>query len=238
MKFTINKILVPVILLMVLTNGIIAQDMHIKNMPTYDRAPWHPGFTLGFNSADFVIKWGPNINQSDSLQQVTSQSNTGLNLGILLDLKLGENFNFRFVPTLVFASRELDYTFGQNGVVQHEVAKLVQSTFAEFPLMLKFKSVRIDNFRIYVLGGIKYDHDFIAQNKVQDVKKQIVKLNQDDYGYEMGVGLDIYFEYFKLSPELKVFHSIRNMLVHEDTPFAKDLGGLFSKIFYLQFYFE
>ena len=222
----------------ILSVSMYAQDMHVKNQPTYDRAPWHPGFTLGFNTADFVVHWGPSLNQSDSLQQITSQSNSGLNLGIIADLRLSDNFNLRFVPTLVFASRELDYTFGQNGVVKHQVAKLVQSTFIEFPLMVKFKSVRLNNMRLYVIGGVKYSHDFIAQSKVQDLKKQIVKLTQDDFGYEMGVGIDIYFEFFKLSPELKVYHGIHDLLIHEDTPFSKNLGGLFSKIFYIQFYFE
>ncbi len=245
MKTQIKQVLVlnvrktlMVFLLVVIVISANAQEMHVKNQPTYDRAPWHPGFCLGFNSTDFVIKWGPSLNQSDSLQQITSQSNTGLNLGIVANLRLSDNFDLRFVPTLVFASRELDYTFGQNGIIQHEIPKLVQSTFIDFPLLLKFKSVRLNNLRLYVLGGVKYDHDFIAQNKVQDIKKQIVKLNQNDFGYELGVGIDIYFEYFKFSPELKVFHGIHDLLVHEDTPFSKDMNGLFSKIFYFQFYFE
>jgi hypothetical protein len=89
-----------------------------------------------------------------------------------------------------------------------------------------------------VIGGVKYDIDFIAQNKVANSKLQVVKLNQSDFGLEYGIGIDIYFEYFKFSPELKVFHGIHDLLVHEDTPYAKDVNGLFSKIFYLQFYFE
>jgi|ERR1039458_1110875 hypothetical protein len=225
-------------IILIATHSLFAQAP-VLNMPTYDRAPWHPGFTLGFNVANFVVNVGPGISSPhDSLAQVSSQSNTGLNLGIVTDLRIGNNFDLRFIPTLVFASRELDYTFATNGIVTHQISKIVQSTFADFPLMLKFKSVRINNYRIYVIGGVKYDIDFIAQNKVASSKLQVVKLNQSDFGLEYGIGIDIYFEYFKFSPELKVFHGIHDLLVHEDTPYAKDVNGLFSKIFYLQFYFE
>jgi len=225
-------------ILLSITHGIIAQ-VPVLNMPTYDRAPWHPGFTLGFNSTDFVVKLNPSFNNSkDSLYQLTSQSNVGLNLGIVTDLRLGDNFDLRFIPTLVFASRDLIYTFQVNGVVTHQITKLVSSTFSDFPLMLKFKSVRINNHRIYVIGGMKYDIDFIAQNKVTNATLQIVKLNQYDFGYEMGIGIDFYFEYFKFSPEIKVFHGLHDLLFHEDTPYAKDISRLFSKIFYFQFYFE
>jgi hypothetical protein len=226
------------LILMVIADSSIAQPP-VLNMPTYDRAPWHPGFTLGFNTADFVVNVGPSLSSPhDSLSQISTQSQTGLNLGIVTDLRLSDNFDLRFIPTLVFASRELDYTFATNGVVTHEISKIVQSTFSDFPLMIKFKSVRINNFRIYVIGGVKYDIDFISQNKVSNATLQIVALKQNDFGLEYGIGMDFYFEYFKFSPELKVFHGLHDLLVHADTPYAKDIDGLFSKIFYLQFYFE
>ncbi len=232
-----KKLLYSLILFLVL-KSVYSQNVQVKNMPNYDRQWWHPGFTLGFNTSDFVVKLGGDLNQADSLYQVTSQSSSGLNLGIVLNLKLHDNFDLRFIPTLTFSARELDYTFAKNGVVDHIVSKNVQSTFADFPLDIKFKSVRINNYRIYVLGGAKYAIDFVSQSKVKDLNKQIVKLQQNDFGWELGVGIDIYFEYFKFSPELKVFHGMRNLLVKENTAYSNYLDGLFSKIFYISFCFE
>ena len=61
-------------------NISFAQDV-VKNMPTYDREPWHPGFTLGFNISDFVIRYTPSFAINDSISQITSSSSSGIDLG-------------------------------------------------------------------------------------------------------------------------------------------------------------
>jgi len=216
-----------------------AQDV-VKNMPTYDQRPWHPGFIIGFNSSDFVIKFTQPFSVNDSLSQITSSSSSGIDLGIVTDFRLGDNFDLRFVPTLAFASRTLNYTFfHDNTQVTYVINKTVQSTYADLPIDLKFKSVRIGNYRLYVLGGIKDAIDFASQSDViTSSNLAIVKLNRNDFGYELGVGIDLYLEFFKFSFEIKAFHGLDNLLVHDATPYSMFISGLFSKMFYFNFDFE
>jgi hypothetical protein len=119
------------------------------------------------------------------------------------------------------------------------VNKQVNSTYADLPIDLKFKSNRIGNYRLYVLGGIKDAIDFSSQSDVITTGlKAPVKLNRNDFGYELGVGVDFYLEFFKFSFEIKAFHGVRDLLVHDTSTYSMFIAGLFSKMFYFNFDFE
>src|SRR4030095_15047459 len=124
------------------------------------------------------------FNTLDSLFVVESDKQTGFNLGIIGNLRMGEHFDLRFVPDLAFSQRNLEYTFNDNGK-STTVVKEIESTFLEFPLDLKYKSVRVNNYRIYVLAGLKYTIDMVSQAKVENQDKDFVKLRKNDYGYQI-----------------------------------------------------
>ena len=109
---------------------------------------------------------------------------------------------------------------------KENITKQVESTYLEFPLDLKFKSTRIDNYRIYILAGWKYAIDMVSQAKVLAKDKEIVKLKKHDYGYEIGVGFDFYLTYFKFSPEIKMYNGLTNLLVQDGRRFSSPLNGL------------
>jgi hypothetical protein len=209
-----------------------------ENLPKYDVRPIHFGFSLGTNSADFVINRSGNFKSSDTIYDVESQSVTGLNLGILSNVRLAENFDLRFIPTLLFCQRNLNYHFIYNDTSQSLVTKNVESTYLEFPLLLKFKSDRKDNYRVYVLAGVKYGIDMVSQAKVKAKEKDVIKLNNKDYGYEVGIGFDFYLSYFKFSPEIKMYNGLSNLLLKENTQYVNPINGLYSKTFIISFLFE
>lgn len=214
-----------------------AQKKKVQNLPKYDKQIVHFGFLLGINNTDFTIRRVPDFNTRDSLYVVESDGQTGFNLGIIANLKLAENFDLRFVPDLAFSQRDLIYTFNINGVETTETKK-IESTFLEFPLDLKFKSNRVNNYRVYVLAGIRYSIDMVSQAKVQNQDEDFVKLERNDYGYQIGVGFDFYMERFKFSPELKMYHGLNNLLVNDNSIFSSSLDGLKSKIWQISFTFE
>lgn len=208
------------------------------NLPKYDYQKLHFGFALGFNSAYFLVKKVPNFNLMDSVYSVESSPSAGLNLTILSNLRLGEYFDLRFLPTLSFAQRNLDYTLMYSDSVPFTKTKIVESTYLEFPLELKYKSKRIDNYRVYVLGGFKYGIDMVSQAKVKAEDPDIIKLERYDYGYEIGLGFDFYLSYFKFSPEIKMFTGLKNLIVPENTTYSSPIESLYSKTFTVSLTFE
>ena len=121
---------------------------------------------------------------------------------------------------------------------EETIVKQVESTYLEFPFLLKFKSTRIDNYRVYVLAGWKYGIDMVSQAKVLAKDKEIVKLNKHDYGYEFGVGFDFYMTYFKFSPEIKMYNGVKNLLVQDERRFSSPINSLHSKTFVISLLFE
>ncbi|HJP64582.1 MAG TPA: hypothetical protein VJ844_14140, partial [Mucilaginibacter sp.] len=131
----------------------------------------------------------------------------------------------RTTPSLVFADRTLKYTYADPS---QDVTKPVQSTSIDFPVSFKLKSERIQDFRAYMLAGIKYTMAIGSKKNNPDVDPlDAIVRNKSGFGsYEVGLGCDIYFEYFKLSPEIKISNSFGNVLLPEDHPFATPISKL------------
>jgi hypothetical protein len=219
---------------------VFAQKSRVKNLENFDKHLFHFGFSLGLNSANFIMRPNADFLLGDSLYSISAIRQPGFSLGIVSDMKIFENFNLRFIPCLTFTTRILEYNFkGANSTKFTTVNKTVESTFLEFPLSLKFKSERVNNYRMYVLGGGKYTID-MSSNKDVEVGsgKEIIKINRNDFLTEVGVGMDFYLEYFKLSPEIKYAFGFKNLLVNDNTIYSNSLERLNSKIIYFSLTFE
>jgi len=139
--------------------------------------------------------------------------------------RLTEHLEVRTTPSLVFADRGLSYAYPD---ASKDMDKPVQSTAIEFPLSVKLKSDRIQDFRAYILGGIKYSEAIGSKKNIPgtDPLDQIVR-NVNGFGsYELGLGCDLYFEYFKLSPEIKISNSFGNVLIPENNPYSSPINKL------------
>lgn len=239
-KFILNASTACLLVLTFLAWNLASAQLNNQpiNLPKYDHQPVHFGFTLAVNSSSFRLAMVPDFKTQDSIYDVQASSIAGLNLGIVSNLRMGEHFDLRFIPSLSFSQRNISYTFNYGAAGQGITIKKIESTYLEFPVDLKYKSKRVNNYRIYVLAGWKSAIDMVSQAKVRDKDKDIVKLGRNDYGYEIGVGADFYLEYFKFSPEIKMFHGLSNLLVKDESPFSSPLEKLYSQTFMVSFLFE
>jgi len=214
-----------------------AQQRKVQNIPKYDKQRVHFGFALGFASPDFRVTPVPEFKGIDSVYDVQSEAQLGFLLGIVTNLRIGEYFDLRFVPILTFAQRNLNYSLTFNNIPQVPVVKKVESSFLEFPLMVKYKSARVNNYRAYVIGGAKYSMDLVSQAKVES-NKEPVRLEPFDYGYEIGFGFDFYLTYFKFALEIKMYQGVNNTLVKDEFIYSRALERLHSQTFYISLLFE
>jgi hypothetical protein len=233
----LGKLIINTFLLFLSVNAF-AQEGEVENQPKYDKQPIHFGFLLGLNMSNFKVQLVDDFRIRDTIYTVTAKSVSGLNLGIIANIRVWDYFDLRFIPSLAFSQRNLIYNLTYSDTLQEDIVKKIESTYLEFPLDLKFKSKRIGNYRVYVLVGAKYAIDMVSQEKVLAKDKEIVKLNRYDYGYEVGLGFDFYMTYFKFSPEIKMFNGMNNLLVQDGRLFAKPIKALYSKTFVLSFTFE
>src|SRR5687768_11754019 len=173
----IGKYVSTFIFIILLTAEASAQRRQVMNLPKYDRQRIHFGFVLGLNVSKFRVQNVEDLRIRDTVYSITPRTTSGLNLGIISNLKLGEHFDLRFIPALSFTQRNLEYAmvYTDSNFKDETITKQVESTYLEFPFLLKFKSARIDNYRIYVIAGWKYAIDMVSQAKVLAKDKEIVK---------------------------------------------------------------
>lgn len=213
------------------------QRMMVRNLEKYDKQWLHFGFLLGVNSADFKVELSDSFYKQDSAIVVSPVKQPGFNLGIVADARLMENLNLQFSPTLSFGQRNLEYKMTFKTGKSDIVVKKVESTFLEFPLELKLRSNRINNYRIYAISGFKYMIDMVSQAKVEN-DEQLVKLDRTDYGYTLGFGFDFYMPLFRFSPEIKMFQGIPNTLSPDPAVYTTSMKSLRSRIFTVSLIFE
>ena len=215
-----------------------AQRVTVPNLPKYDYKKIHFGFSLGINKYDFFIRPIADYKLLDSLYILESKPEMGFDIGLVSNLRLAEYWDFRFTPTLSFGDRVLEYTYVKNDTNLITATKRIESSIVELPFSFKYKSARVNNFRAYLLGGGKFNIDMASQAKKKSQSNDLVKLKQNDLCAEIGLGFDIYFEFFKFSPQLKFSVGLRDLLVRENTLFTNSIDRLGSKVVMFTFYFE
>ncbi|MBK7943798.1 MAG: PorT family protein [Flavobacteriales bacterium] len=210
-----------------------------ENLPNFDLRRFHFGFLLSYNTSDLFVRLKPSA-LTDSLLVLNHNRQPGFNLGIVASLNFTKNTSIRFLPTLSFQERTLQYQFkrSDNRVVYFQ--KPVESTYLEFPVLMKFRSDRINNFAVYVIGGGKFAIDMASQKDVDNALDDdvVVKLKKYDYGAEVGGGFDFFLPYFKFGIELKGCFGLPNIAIDDDTRFSTPIESIRSKAYVLTFTFE
>ena len=238
----------------------------VLNQPTYDLDhKFHFGFVLGFNMTYAVIRpitdlrtrvfdstFIPDIlplPDSAKVLSIYSSPTPGFVVSIVADMRMGEHFDLRFIPSLSFGDRTLFYdieTFrrraGEKDTITFStISKKVPSTYINFPIELKYKAFRYNNFRPYLLAGAQYSLDLASQAKKREQKsrnEKIVKFNQNDFCLEAGVGFDFYNEWFKFGLELKMMYGLMDVIKRENNLYTNSIDKLNTKIFQVSFTFE
>jgi hypothetical protein len=237
-----GKNVIFVILLIFKVSTSFAQS---KNNPSYDTDKvFHLGVTVGSGSNSFKYKTSNLFYNTDTVVRVSMRRYPDLHAGGVFNLHLGNYFDFRFIPTLVISQRGIEYTLNSSVIIDSvNIAKTdrkeIESNFIEFPLLFKFKSERMVNTRFYVIGGAKYAYDMTSEaNAERDPNDPIVAVYPHNFYYEYGFGLDLYFPYFKFSPEIKFSKGINNVLVPDQSFHTNIFSSFYSNAIMLSVYFE
>ncbi len=222
------------------------------NLINADNRLYHFGFILGMNTMDFNVSNSGIITTQDG--EIWEEGNEtpgeiwygedtkfspGFSVGIIADLRIFSWLDLRFTPTLFFNSRDL--VFRNDKGEEREGGRVsVQSNMMEFPLTLKFRGQRKNNYRPYLLGGGAFTLDMGRDSEAP------IKLKAIDYGVEVGIGMDIYLPYFKLAPELKFYFGLGDILERNrpdiaditDMRYNHAISRLTSRLIILNFNFE
>jgi len=182
----------------------------ILNMADHDDKPYYFGITFGVNYSVYRINYTESFALTDSFKRIQPHWQPGFNLGLMGTLKITNFIDLRFVPTLIFSEKRLQYQYGPMGA-DSIVDRSIESIYMHLPIQLKFKSDRIKNFRFYGLVGGKFDYD-LAANARSRRPDEFLKIAPTDVGFEFGVGFEFFNPNFIFSPEIKLSQGLSNQL--------------------------
>ena len=208
---TLRTIILSVLLLLapVFGAGILcAQERKIQNRPFLDDRVWHYGFLVGFNIQDLKLANNGTayVNQNGGVEYWYAdvpEYTPGFSVGVLGELKANDWLSLRIIPTMHFGDKKVVFKEQRSGKFTEQYVK---STYLSVPLDLKISAARFNNYRPYVVTGLAPTVDLT----VKKGKELLVK--RTDVMFEIGMGLDLYYPYFKMIPELKFCFGLNNVL--------------------------
>ena len=230
--------IVYILLLLVLPLSVLAQERKVQNKPYIDYRRLHYGFFVGTHIQDMEFMNNGYVTENgEEWYADIADYNPGLSVGVLADLRLGEYFSLRALPTMHFGQNTIVFREQNSGEVSRQQVK---TTYIALPFHVKYSAERFNNYRPYITAGVSP-----MVNLTVKKQKQLL-LKKFDFMVEVGMGCDFYLPFFKLIPEVKFAFSLLDVLETERKDlldanymkFTQSVDKVTSKMIILSLYFE
>ena len=207
-----------------------------KRNPNYESKKLTYGFLIGLHSSAYQIKYSDTFvtPQFDTVYSVQPEWSPGFSLGFLVNYRLDELWDLRMTPQVSFYEHKLRYLFTDDTKTEEQ---LVETTMVEFPILIKFKSERRENMRMYMIGGIKPGIEASGKKDIENVTTTL-EVTGANLSLDIGFGLDIYYPLFKFSPELRFSRGMVNVLDNRTNKYGLPLERINTNMVALYLIFQ
>jgi len=205
------------------------------NLPNFDEKNLKFGYFIGTNTYDYKI-----IYKENPRYPVTIERGTGLNIGLIGELKINKNLNLSFEPGLYSNNTKIIFNERLFFTNYNDTLWNVKSNNIHLPILIKYNSKRLGNFKPYLQAGVSTS---LNLGKIEGSfdRYSIEDLNFADVGfyYELGFGIDFYLRYFKFSPSIRGVFSIKNELPENipKNPWTGNIDKMFTRAVFINFSF-
>lgn len=209
----------------------MAQKAKVWNKPLYDAYKFHYGFSFKAGTLNFSVKPSEYFKTNDTIKSVTGNGKAIFGANMVGNMKLNNYFDLRFIPGMQFGQREMVYEEKLNTGNYVKTKMQIETTLLEFPVLIKYRSTRENNYRPYIIAGVNYAIDLAAMKK-QKEGEFIIKLNRQDILLEAGFGVDYYLPFFKFGTEIKFSYGLLNIVNYDSyqEPVNKKYLDVFEKL--------
>ena len=209
----------------------------ISNLQNFDQKKLHFGYYVGVNNYNYKLDY---ILNPEKKTQISDQ--TGINVGLIGDLKLKKNLNLRFEPGLYTNKSDIVFYDRQNFTKNSDTLRSIKSTYIHLPLLIKYSAKRYNNLKPYVLAGLSTSFNLSSnQNSPEDNNNDVFRLKTNTFYYELGFGIDFYLQYFKFSPSIRGVFSLKNELVPDldpNSPWTGNIDKMSVRAIFINFSFH
>ena len=207
------------------------------NSPNIDNQRWSFGYYLGFNSYDFDFDYIDYDPSPVTGANFALEKRVGFNVGLVANLRINKNIDIRLEPGVNFSTRGFQALRADPNTFRE-----INSTYVHIPLLLKFSTNRLNNFRPFVVGGLSTSINLSSnENNPDDYNAGQFRMTTNSYYYEVGFGIDLYLYYFKFSPSIRGVFAINDELIRDENPsfpFTANVDKMSSRAIFINFTFQ
>lgn len=209
MKNYRKYILLALFLSLNIANGF-SQSRKLRNRPYADQRIFHFGFTVGLNFQDMILSHTGAVSEGSEVwfSEIPSYS-SGLSVGIIADRYINQYINLRAIPSLHFGEKRFEFREEKATDDKNNQIFSTKTNYLSLPVHVRFSSERLNNIRPYVLVG------GYVNKQIGGDSQAVIKFKNVDYGLEFGLGCNLYFPLFTLSPELKFSFGLTDLIEHD-----------------------
>ena len=230
------------IVLLITAQSVSAQlfsKEKVLNNENFDKPRLSYGYYLGFNVYDYNIDYATDVNDVQVLKS------TGLNVGLVGNIRINDYIDIRLEPGLVISRRELNYSntfFNGISYEEKDLSREIQSTFVHIPLLIKFSTKRVNNIKPFIVGGVSTALNLSSQeNNPDDNSKNTFRVTKNNLYYELGIGIDLYLEWFKFTPSIRGVFSMQDELINDvdpKSPWTSNITQMQTRGLFINFTFQ
>ncbi|WP_207435631.1 porin family protein [Sabulibacter ruber] len=242
-----NKIIACLLLVLAGFSQQAAAQGKLKseNLPGYEFKRLRWGFSLGVNHSwyqlehsDYYVQRIDPKSENYSPYSANQKPGIGFNVNFITTYRLSSHFVLRAQPGVGYHSRAVQYKGlppdPRIGFAGGDTLQEVNTFSGEFPILVKYEAKRRKNTQMYFIAGVKPLLAIGGQKKTDDA----LQTRSFDFTIEYGVGLDMFYPFFKFAPELRYSRGISNIHKPADNAFNNSIQQLNTNTITLYLNFE
>lgn len=206
-----TKIILVLAVVFCMSGTVLGQKRWVrKNNPNYDDRKMSYGFLIGLHTTAYQIRYSDLfVTQAfDTVYAVEPEWSPGFSLGFIVNYRLADQLDLRTTPKFAFYEHSLRYRYTDETQTRRQ---LVETSMVELPILLKYKSERRGNVRMYMIGGIKPALEASGRKDVESLNESL-EVKRANLHLDVGFGFDLYYPLFKFSPEIRFSRGMVNIL--------------------------
>ncbi len=167
--------------------------------------------------------------RTDSIQSIRPGGQVGGGFGGSVAMRMGRFWEVKMLTMLQLHERTLQYTWQNTPGPNLKI----ETISLDIPLTLKYRSSMPNNTGMYIIGGLRWSHDFQSNEDVPiGDTKPLIAIKKNTYYYEMGAGFEFRLDFVDLSLEFKLSNGLNNALVRiPNSYYSGSLSAIYPRLF-------
>ncbi|KQR94922.1 PorT protein [Chryseobacterium sp. Leaf180] len=232
-KFLLKALVLASVNIAVFADAQFRTRNRMDKLEGFDQQVFSWGFYLNGNRLDYHTVFDPTYGMSGNNILVQTKESYSFGAGLIAKFRLNDNLDVRVEPGLQFGQRQLIFNtqsndFYQNGTLtnapftpipltEKDRIREIKSTLVDVPVLLELHGDRWYNSRPYVAAGVNYIVNLQSNSSsTEDNQQQVFRSTTHNFAWSAEVGVQFYFNKFKLTPGVRGTFFMNNEIVADN----------------------